>query len=320
MVQQNRYFPEGTLLQSASNNQSCASIGALEQALEERRILEGRVTLCDTAHNLQVELGGFTGIIPRSEVAVGIDSGATREIAIISRVGKPVSFMVQSIGADRYGKPRILLSRRAAQEAAISYLMKNLLPGTVIPATVTHLEPFGAFVDIGCGIVSMIGIENISVSRIPHPCKRFSVGQKIFAAVLEVDRCMKRIHLTHKELLGTWEENAAMFSVGETVPGVVRGIKEYGAFIELAPNLSGLAELRQCLCEGGCVSVYIKAILPERMKIKLLVIDALPELCEDRTLSYFITEGRLREWNYSPASCLRSPVRTVFGDGELQTS
>ncbi|MFQ9410391.1 MAG: hypothetical protein ACLR1T_04200 [Evtepia gabavorous] len=43
----------------------------------------------------------------------------------------------------------------------------------------THLEGFGAFVDVGCGVVSLIGIENCSVSRISHPARRFTVGQEI---------------------------------------------------------------------------------------------------------------------------------------------
>ena len=61
-------------------------------------------------------------------------------------------------------------------------------------------------------------------------------------------------------------QNAALFSVGETVRGVVRSIEPYGVFIELTPNLSGLAEPRADLHPGMAVSVYIKSILPQRMK------------------------------------------------------
>ncbi len=114
----------------------------------------------------------------------------------------------------------------------------------MIPARVTHLEPFGAFVDAGCGVPSLIGIENLSVSRICHPSDRLTVGQSILAAVRTVEPENRRISLTHRELLGTWAQNAALFSVGETVRGVVRSIEPYGVFVELTPNLSGLAEPR----------------------------------------------------------------------------
>lgn len=51
-----------------------------------------------------------------------------------------------------------------------------------------------------------------------------------------------RVSLSHKELLGTWEENAALFSPGETVSATVRSVESYGIFVELTPNLAGLAE------------------------------------------------------------------------------
>ncbi len=190
--------------------------------------------------------------------------------------------------------------------------MAQLRPGMVIPCTVTHLEPFGAFVDMGCGLVSMIGIEHISVSRIPHPACRFSVGQEIFAAVLDTDPAAGRVRLTHRELLGTWAENARRLSPGMTAVGWVRGIKDYGAFVELFPNLSGLAEPREDLREGDRVSVFLKAILPERMKIKLLVIDRLPPEPGPSPLTYFITGGRLAHWRYAPEGCRRTGAETEF--------
>ena len=113
-------------------------------------------------------------------------------------------------------------------------------PGDTSP----HLESFGAFVDLGCGFTSLIPLENLSVSRVSHPSDRFRAGQDILAAVTGVDAASCRFYLTHKELLGTWLENAARFAPGSAVPGIVRGVKEYGIFIELTPNLSGLAEWR----------------------------------------------------------------------------
>ena len=118
--------------------------------------------------------------------------------------------------------------------------------------------------------------------------------------------------LTHRELLGTWAENAARFQAGMTVPGIVRGLKEYGAFVELTPNLSGLAERKNGLREGDRVSVYIKAILPERMKIKLLAIDTLPPLNVPAPLEYFLTQGQIEKWKYAPEGCVKVGAETIF--------
>ncbi|MGN1003369.1 MAG: S1 RNA-binding domain-containing protein [Oscillospiraceae bacterium] len=294
-----RFLPEGRLLYTPENQKACATRRALLQAMGAGRILEGRVLLCGTDHSLIVRVGEFTGSIPREEAALGIAEGTTRDIAILSRVGKPICFTVEAVEGPE-GSPSLLLSRRRAQTMALQNILATWKPGLIVPATVTHLEPFGAFVDIGCGIPSMIGIENLSVSRIPHPGCRLAPGQKIFALVTGVDRDLNRVNLSHKELLGTWAENAACLSPGMTVPGYVRGVKDYGVFIELFPNLSGLAEPKEGLQEGDRVSVYIKSILPERRKIKLRVLERLPREETPPPLPYFHREGMLEDWQYAP--------------------
>ena len=309
----NRFPPEGRLLHTPENQAACADPGALRQAMAAETVLEGTALLCTPEHDLVVSLGPFRGVIPREEAALGIAEGATRDIAILSRVGKPVCFTVLDL-EESEGVTRPILSRRRAQRLALDAMLEHWRPGQIISAAVTHLEPFGAFVDVGCGVPSLIGVENISVSRIPHPAVRFRVGQDILAAVLDLDPAQGRIYLTHKELLGTWAENAAPFQPGMTVPGVVRGIKDYGVFVELAPNLSGLAEQDRRLSEGSRVSVYIKAILPQRMKIKLLAIELLPPQEDPQPLRYFIREGRLDHWKYAPPGCVKVGAETIFGD------
>ena len=209
---------------------------ALLAAAQDGSILQATAARCDVQHNLILPLDGMTGIMPREECALGIDTGTTREIAILSRVGKPVSFQVLCIRGDV-----AYVSRRRAQQRAFEQLLHKR-PGDILPVRVTHLEPFGAFVDAGCGLVSLIGIENLSVSRIFHPSDRVQVGQQLYAVLSGIDADTGRISLTHRELLGTWAENAAQFAAGETVCGIVRSVEDYGVFIELAPNLSGLAE------------------------------------------------------------------------------
>ena len=304
------YLPEGTRLVTEKNQRIISDPAELEKCVETGEILEARAVLCDASRNLIVDLNGISGIIPRSETAAGIESGVTREIAVIARVGKPVCFNVVSVKREN-DRPVVTLSRRRAQEAAAAYILDNARRGDVLNARVTHLEPFGAFVDIGCGFNSLIGIENISVSRISHPADRFYPGMDIFAAVSSIDMTFRRVSLSHRELLGTWEENAALFSSGETVTGIVRGTEEYGSFVELTPNLSGLAERREGLRRGDGVSVFIKSILPERMKIKLLVIDRL-SLPPHSRLRYFISEGHIDRWIYSPASCKKKLIETDF--------
>jgi len=293
-VRRNEYLPEGAGPLFPDNQ----PLSALQLAMEDQTILTGMAIRCDAQRDLTVRFGGYEGTIPRLDAIHPSISGAERDIAILSRVGKPTSFTVTAIDVDGGGRPRLTLSRRAAQEQAMAWLLENAPPGTVLPARVTHLEKFGAFVDLGCGVTSLIPLENISVARIPHPGVRFRVDQDILAAVTAVDRDACRFYLTHKQLLGTWLENAAAFAPGDAVEGVVRGVREYGVFIELAPNLSGLADWRGDLEPGDRVSVYIKSIRPENRKIKLQVIENLGPAQEPGELNYFITDGAVDGWTY----------------------
>ena len=290
-----------------------AAIGlpALQEALESGAVLEAPVQRCGVDHALHLDLGGVQGRIPREEAVAPWISGAERDIAVLSRVGKPTCFTVTALEADGKGAPVALLSRRAAQEEAMAYFLDHLEPGSLLTGRITRLESFGAFVDVGCGIVAMLPIEHISVSRIAHPRDRFQTGQKILAAVWSIDRAARRIALTHRELLGTWMDNASRFRPGETVRGVVRTVKDYGSFIELAPNLSGLADAKERLAPGDGVSVYIKSIRPERMKIKLQVIEKLPP-APPEPIRYQITDGKLERWTYSPPGYEKPAVETVF--------
>lgn len=307
MMPQNNLFPPEGLCPP-----TVYTLSDLRAAAESGEILEGTVQRCDTGHTLHLSLGGIAARMPRQEVTAPWISGASRDIAVLSRVGKQICFTVTDVRADGKGAPLALLSRRAVQERAMDYFLEHLEPGVVLTGRVTRLEPFGAFVDIGCGIVAMLPIEHISVSRISHPRERFREGQKILAAVLSINREARRVTLTHRELLGTWMENASRFTPGETVRGTVRSVREYGSFIELTPNLSGLADTREGLLPGDGVSVFIKSIRPERMKVKLQVIEKLMPAPGPEPLQYQVTDGRLERWVYSPPGYEKMPVETDF--------
>ena len=309
----NLYYPEGMLIGTPQNYEYISSERGLERALERGVMLEGNAVMCDHEMNLHVALGGgLRGIIPRAEVEY-TRGEITKDIAILTRVGKPVCFTVTGFERDSSGEAVAMLSRRRAQAECMQAYISTLIPGDVIRSRVTHMESFGAFVDIGCGIISLLSIDSISVSRITHPSERLAVGECIFTVVKSVDE-RGRIFVSSRELLGTWSENTALFTEGQTVRGIVRGVEDYGIFVELTPNLAGLAEFKDGVREGQTAAVYIKSIIPEKMKIKLIIIDAYDAPRAHEPLEYFIdTEicERVSSWVYSPPSCKRV-IETIF--------
>ena len=311
MPENRSYLPEGW------RPTAPYSLSQLQRAMDHGDVLQGTVVRCDGSNTLTVSLGHICGSILREDTIAPWVSGADRDISILSTVGKDINFTVKSITADEKGMPVIRLSRREAQEKAMEFFSQSLKSGTILSCRVTHLTSFGAFLDIGYGIIALLPIELISVSRLTHAQDRFRQGQKILAAVKNFDPQTRRITMTHRELLGTWMENASRFSAGDTVEGIVRSVKEYGSFIELAPNLSGLAENRMLLHPGERVSVYIKTIRPERMKIKLQVIARLPATEIINEIPYQITDGKLTHWIYSPPEYEKTSVETIFKDSDL---
>ncbi len=301
-------YPEGWLSEKSEMRKGGYTRSELVDAMEKGEILEASAYMCDNDHNLLLNLGSMRGIIPRAEGAIGIKEGTTRDIALISRVGKSVCFTVTEIRMGENGKEYAVLSRREAQRICRDDILENRRVGDIIDARITHLESFGAFCDIGCGNIALLPIDSISVSRISHPRDRFSAGDDIKVIIKQIEN--GRITLSHKELLGSWEENADCFSQGQTVYGVVRSVENYGVFVELAPNLAGLAEARSDVYVGQSTSVYIKSIIPEKMKIKLIIIDSFDSEYPRET-RYFYEGDHIDRFVYSPESAQKK-IETVF--------
>lgn len=301
-----KFGPEGTY--------RCAdrmSMEELRSAMQNHEILQSTALAFDTTRQLRFELGCGRGLMPFEECADGAESGSVRDIAVLTRVGRPTCFVVKQIFDEGDAGFRFILSRAQAQRICKKNYLDRLMPGDIIEASVTHIEPFGAFCDVGCGISALMPIDCMSVSRISNPADRVSVGQTIYCVIKNRDS-QGRLVLSLRELLGTWEENAEAFSAGETVVGIVRSVEEYGTFIEIAPNLAGLAESNPDLKPGQVVSVYIKNILPEKMKIKLVIVNRNLSQTLRFDLRYYITEGHLDRWVYSTPHS-RKTIATDFG-------
>ncbi len=300
-----KFYPEGIKY----TERKFVSLEEAVSAMHSGEIIEGRVLICDNSHDLHIDLGIINGIIPRCEGAIGIEDGSVRDIALISKVNKPVVFRIKSIEYDDAQVPYAVLSRRDVQQECMEEYIDNLAVGDIITARVTHIESFGAFIDIGAGINSLVPIDMLSVSRISHPSQRVAVGQ-IIQVVLR-KREGDKLTFSLKELLGTWSENSECFRAGETVTGIARSVEDYGVFIELAPNLAGLAEPYSGIRPGQRVSVFIKSINPSRMKIKLVIVEAFDEEATRPELKYYIDSRHIDRWEYSPYNAMKR-IETEF--------
>ena len=236
--------------------------------------LQGIVSGCDDNYNLYIKFeNGLQGKIPREEVeAIKInESGIPKENLCVGKVHKFVQFKIKDIDNEN----ELILSRKQVQNEAIDWIKQDLKEGQKVDGIVKNIKPYGAFVEIGGGIVGLIHIEDLSVARIQTPYERLKVGQKAQVMVKSINRKQGKITLSYKELLGTWEENAKNFKEGMTVKGIVRETEknQNGIFVELTPNLVGMTEYTEGLQYGQEVDVYIRKIDYDKKKVKLAVIN-----------------------------------------------
>ncbi len=236
-------------------------------------IFQGIVEKCDENYNLHVQLGNnMMGIIPHEEVeAINIEEdGLPKQNLCTGKVHKYVQFKIN--GINEQNMP--ILSRKDVQEKAMEAVKNHLHVGDVVNGIVKNITSYGAFIEIGGGVVGLAHIEDLSVARIKTPYERLKIGQKVNIVIKSIDRETGKISLSYKENYGTWEENAQKFKVGEKVKGIVRETEKNknGIFIELLPNLVGMSEFRPDLKYGQQVDVYIKKIDYNRKKVKLFIL------------------------------------------------
>lgn len=241
--------------------------------LESGETLQGLVKECDENYNLHIKFeNGLNGIIPRNEIEeINLEkNGLPKTNLCTGKVHKFVQFKVKEINNDN----EILLSRKDVQKSALEWVKNDINEGDKLAGIVKSIKPYGAFVEIGGGVVGLIHIEDLSVARIKSPYERLKIGQKVDVVVKSIDKKQGKVVLSYKETLGSWEENIKKFAQGIKVRGKIRETEKNknGIFIELTPNLVGMAEYAEGFQYGQEVNVYIKKIDTDRKKVKLVIV------------------------------------------------
>lgn len=284
-------------------NREEMSLNAIKQAIRMQSILEARVTKCDSNNNLTIEIGkNIIGIIPFNELEYHPDGTPIKPASATSKVNRHIKYIPISIRKED-GIFIVDCSRKQVQKICYDNYISNLTPGDVIDAYVLKIMNYGIFCDIGCGIVALLPTNNISVTHIVNPAIELRGISTLKVVVNHVDENY-RVELTHKELLGTWEEEVTSFNEDDVTYGTVLSVEEYGVFVRLSQNLSGLADVTELeLKPGDLVSVRIQSIQNRNMKIKLTIIDKVGTATDKpMRFKYYITEPHIKDWVYSTAT------------------
>jgi small subunit ribosomal protein S1 len=254
----------------------------LLRAFELGLPVEGTIAAVNKG-GVDVTVAGIRGFCPISQ----LDTRRTEDAS--GMVGQKLMFRITKFEEDRRG-PNLVLSRRALLEeegrARAVETRAKLQVGAVLPGVVTGLKDFGAFIDLG-GIEGMLHVSEIGFSRVTRPADVLAIGQPVTVQVLRIEKRddpnrPEQVALSLKALADDpWEEAAARFPAGTRVAGTVTRVEPFGAFVELAPGVEGLAHIstlgggkplrhaRDAVKPGDRLEVTVTAVERERRRLSL---------------------------------------------------
>lgn len=205
---------------------------------------------------------------------------------------------------------KIILSRKTVLEEMEKKrkqeFISSLKEGEIREGKIVRIVPFGAFVDIG-GVSGLVHISEIAWVRVDNPAEFLKEGERVKVKILKVDRNSQKISLSIKQTIpDPWKYVEDKFKVGNIIPGVVRRILNFGAFIKIDEQIEGLVPAHELsnkkfnkpeevISVGEEVMVKITGINKKERRISLSLKQAEEELEKKKYQEYLKTQSEKDE-------------------------
>src|SRR5438309_2224375 len=220
----------------------------LEEEREEKKkhtleVLQEGMSLTGTVKNITdygafIDLGGIDGLLHVTDMSWG-RVGHPSEIF---QVGDQVEVVVLHFDRE---SGRVSLGYKQKSSDPWETVETRYAPGTRAAGKVVSLTNYGAFVELEPGVEGLVHVSEMSwTRRVRHPSKLVSVGDTVDVIVLDVNRASKRISLGMKQVEpDPWATIEERYRPGSRMPGKVRNLTDFGAFVELEPGVDGLLHI-----------------------------------------------------------------------------
>ena len=267
---------EGVVTLSKKRLDSVKSWDDVEQACEDRTVVEGVVTE-ENKGGVVVSVKGVRVFVPASQ------TGIPRDQPMTGLLKQKVKLRITEVNRARrrvVGSIRAVAAAERAEKAA--EVWNNIEEGKHYHGVVKSLTSYGAFVDIG-GVDGMVHISELSWSRIKHPSEVLNPGDEVGVYVISFDPEKKKISLGMKDHgQDPWTNFTETYKVGDVAEVRVVKLMTFGAFAEVVPGVDGLIHISQIadhridkpgdvLAEGDKVNVKITEIDYDRKKVSLSI-------------------------------------------------
>ncbi|MEM9553795.1 MAG: S1 RNA-binding domain-containing protein [Acidobacteriota bacterium] len=243
-------------------------------------VVDGTITSFNKGGG-EVEIGARRAFCPFSQ----LDLRRVEEPEAL--LGRKLRFEVQKAdGRDLVVSRRALLERERREQA--ERVRAGLEVGAVIQGTVSALEAYGAFVDLG-GLEGLVHVSELSYRRVEHPKELLRIGQQVDVRITRLETTpegQERVSLSMKALeRDPWLDLAERWPEGTVVRGRVARLESFGAFVELMPGVDGLAHIselgggrrlnhpREVLQQGQELAVRVLGVDTAKRRISLAPAD-----------------------------------------------
>jgi len=245
----------------------------IDQMMEDESVIEGVIKKI-TSYGMFVDVGGVDGLVHYNEISYKGPVNPSK----LYKEGDIVH--VKAIAYDK-DKRHLSLSIKAVQPDPWKEIRDELEAGDTITVTVSNIEPYGAFVDLGNDIEGFLHISEITWDKnIKNPKDYLTVGADIDVEVIDVDPEKHKLRVSLKRLLPKpFDEFVKNCKEGDVVKGVVTSLTDFGAFVKI-DGVEGLLHNQDTTWEKGVkakdlfkvgdeVEVKIAKINREDQKISL---------------------------------------------------
>jgi len=245
----------------------------IDQLMENNTVVEGVIKKI-TSYGMFVDVGGVDGLVHYNEIRY---KGPVNPSKLYKDGDKVV---VKAISYDK-DKRHLSLSIKAVLSDPWAEVESELDEGDTITVTVSNIEAYGVFVDLGNDIEGFLHISEITWDKnVKNPNDYLTVGQEIDVEVIEINSKTHKLRVSLKKLLPKpFDEFSKNFKEGDVVTGTVTSLTDFGAFVRIG-SVEGLlhnqdiswdknVKCKDILKSGDEVEVKITKISKEDQKISL---------------------------------------------------
>ena len=232
-------------------------------------------------------------------------------------MGQVFQFRIVKINKAR---KNIVVSRKDAmqqqREEDRKKIFETLQKGAIINGIVRNITDFGAFVDIGSGIIGLLHITDMSWGRTSHPSELVAIGDKIDVMILDIDKDNSRISLGLKQKTqNPWETVDTKYAVGSKIKGTVVNLVPYGAFVELEKGVEGLLHISELSWTKKYNNPNELLAIGDRIEVQVLDIDK-----QNKKISLGMKQLESNPWlevegKYSVGTKVKGKVRNLTDYG-----